>query len=273
MMAENTKVRRGGRELEVRVEDLVKGDLVLLESGMRVPADCRIIETDSLKVRLVLVWPGSGPSSSHQQAADSCVLSCPRQVENSSFTGEPEPIEVCLEKTDDEALHSKNLAFNSAMIVEGRGLGLVVRTGDHTMIGQIAALVGQTESQKSTLEVEVVRFVHFIAGLAIVSACILYVVAGIQSKDWLSSFINVFIVVMVVRACVVDRAPRCSEERDSPLGADGWCWLVCMCVAGQRPRGSARHRDLVPDCRRQGESRPHDDHDDDYCRWFYGCGR
>jgi hypothetical protein len=43
------------------------------------------------------------------------------QVENSSFTGEAEPVELCLEKTDDEARHSKNLAFNSAMIVEGSG--------------------------------------------------------------------------------------------------------------------------------------------------------
>jgi hypothetical protein len=50
MMAESTKVRRRGRELEVRVEELVKGDIVVLEFGMRVPADCRIIHTDSLKV-------------------------------------------------------------------------------------------------------------------------------------------------------------------------------------------------------------------------------
>lgn len=76
-----------------------------------------------------------------------------KQVENSSFTGEPEPVELCLEKTDDEALHSKNLAFNSAMVVEGKGLGVVVRTGDKTMIGSIASLAGETKAGKSTLEV------------------------------------------------------------------------------------------------------------------------
>jgi sodium/potassium-transporting ATPase subunit alpha len=153
-------------------------------------------------------------------------------VENSSFTGEPEPVEVCLDKTDDEALHSKNLAFNSAMIVEGRGLGMVVRTGDHTMIGQIAVLVGQTESQKSTLEVEVVRFVHFIAGLAIVSAVILYVVAGVQSGQWLSSFINVFIVVMVVRG--LSRASRAALY--PKLSLTGVCRLSVVCPRLTSPR-------------------------------------
>ena len=41
-----------------------------------------------------------------------------------------------------EALHSKNLAFNSAMVVEGKGYGVVVRIGDKTMIGSIAELAG-----------------------------------------------------------------------------------------------------------------------------------
>jgi P-type Ca2+ transporter type 2C len=74
MMAENTKVKRGGRVLEVRVEDLVKGDLVVLESGMRVPADCRIIETDSLKVRTVTLdyqAPWSMPAPTEAFAASS----------------------------------------------------------------------------------------------------------------------------------------------------------------------------------------------------------
>jgi magnesium-transporting ATPase (P-type) len=60
LMAEACKVRRGGRELEVPVESLVKGDLVVLESGMRAPADCRIIDTDSLKVRVEGERAGGG---------------------------------------------------------------------------------------------------------------------------------------------------------------------------------------------------------------------
>jgi hypothetical protein len=51
IMEDSTTVRRGGREMDVPVEALVQGDVVVLRMGMRVPADCRIIHTDGLKVR------------------------------------------------------------------------------------------------------------------------------------------------------------------------------------------------------------------------------
>jgi len=51
MMSEKARVRRGGKEMDVPAEDLVVGDLVMIESGVRIPADLRIIQSDSLKVR------------------------------------------------------------------------------------------------------------------------------------------------------------------------------------------------------------------------------
>jgi magnesium-transporting ATPase (P-type) len=50
MMSEKARVRRGGKEVDVPSEDLVVGDLVMIESGVRIPADLRIIQSDSLKV-------------------------------------------------------------------------------------------------------------------------------------------------------------------------------------------------------------------------------
>lgn len=50
MLSEKARVRRGGKEMDVPAEDLVLGDIVLVESGSRVPADLRIIQSDSLKV-------------------------------------------------------------------------------------------------------------------------------------------------------------------------------------------------------------------------------
>lgn len=50
MMSEKARVRRGGKEMDVPAEDLVLGDLVMVESGVRIPADLRIIQSDSLKV-------------------------------------------------------------------------------------------------------------------------------------------------------------------------------------------------------------------------------
>jgi hypothetical protein len=148
------------------------------------------------------------------------------------------------------------------MVVEGRGLGVVVRTGDHTMIGQIAALVGQTESQKSTLEVEVEHFVHVIALLAVVSAVALYVVAAISSGDWLSSFINVFVVVLVVRMASKRRQLALCSTRHmythTPVDPRIAFYRVRSCVyplpgaPGQCPGGPASHRHIVPHRRGHG---------------------
>lgn len=77
------------------------------------------------------------------------------------MSGESHPIEIRADNNPDEkqreedALHARNMAFNSALVVEGRGVGIVVRVGDKTMIGKIAHLVTAQNGtpQKSTLEV------------------------------------------------------------------------------------------------------------------------
>ncbi|TFJ81370.1 hypothetical protein NSK_007331 [Nannochloropsis salina CCMP1776] len=242
MMSESARVRRGGQEIDVPAEDLVLGDLVVIESGKRVPADLRIIQSDSLK------------------------------VENSSFTGEPEPVEMCLEKTDDEALHSKNLAFNSAMVVEGKGLGIVVRTGDNTMIGNIASLVGQTKGGKSTLEAEVIGFVHLITKFAILSAIVFYAVALIKTCgfeiggdcDPAKSFINVFIVILIanvpeglpatVTSCLTVCAQRLATRQVFVKRLDcvetlGSCTVVASDKTGTLTQNKMTVSHLWLDCR------------------------
>lgn len=82
-----------------------------MKAGDKVPADMRIIEANKL------------------------------QVDNSSLTGESDPQPRSTEFTHVDPLRTQNLVFLSTLIVEGNGLGIVIKTGDRTIMGQIAYLV------------------------------------------------------------------------------------------------------------------------------------
>jgi len=77
------------------------------------------------------------------------------KVENSSLTGESEPVECTVEKQSDMVTEAKNFIFNSSLVMNGEARGVVVRTGDRSFIGSIAGLAGQTRQSKSSLEIEV----------------------------------------------------------------------------------------------------------------------
>ncbi|KAI8850029.1 hypothetical protein BC829DRAFT_390250 [Chytridium lagenaria] len=74
-------------------------------------------------------------------------------------------------------LKATNLAFNGTLCVNGDGYGIVIRTGDHTVIGQIASLTTNEQRRESPMSVEIDHFVHIIAGVAAVTAAIFFVVA------------------------------------------------------------------------------------------------
>lgn len=114
LVATETTVRRDGRQQRVHSEQLVPGDVVLLQSGDRVPADLRLSYVKSL------------------------------QVDESALTGESVPVH---KHTDALALDTvlgdrKNLAFTGTLITAGQGEGVVWSTGDQTETGHIARLIG-----------------------------------------------------------------------------------------------------------------------------------
>lgn len=111
MIPEHAIVLRDGKKSFLQAQNLVVGDIVFLENGQRVSADVRILKSDGLK------------------------------VDNSSLTGESEPLLRSPDCTHKNPLETKNLAFFSTFIVEGSGIGLVIRTGEHTAMGRIARYV------------------------------------------------------------------------------------------------------------------------------------
>jgi sodium/potassium-transporting ATPase subunit alpha len=133
-------VIRDGLEQTIPLEDIVIGDLVVLISGNKVPADCRIIEVSDLK------------------------------FDNSMLTGESDPVEASPDCTDERYVESKNVAFMTSLIVNGRGKAIVVDVGKDTIIGQVSELTDSTKSKKTTLQKELSRFVWIVVSLSIVMA-------------------------------------------------------------------------------------------------------
>ncbi|KAI9508826.1 aminophospholipid-transporting P-type ATPase [Russula earlei] len=152
MIPPSCRVLRDGNLNSIPAASLVKGDVVLLRVGDKTPADLLIFASIDLK------------------------------IDNSSLTGESEPQErgPSLKGTSLRPVEAENLAFNSTLIVNGEGWGVVVRTGDHTLIGQIARLTGGETGNKSPLAVEIARFVMLLSGIAILFA-IVFLAVGVTT--------------------------------------------------------------------------------------------
>jgi sodium/potassium-transporting ATPase subunit alpha len=127
--------------------DLVYGDIVYIRSGDKIPADLLIIHATDLK------------------------------VDNSSLTGEAEPQERGVLNTNENPLEARNLVFNGTLCVNGDGYGLVVRTGDNTVIGQIAFLTSSEDRRESPMNQEINIFVYLVASVAAVVAIAFFIVS------------------------------------------------------------------------------------------------
>lgn len=144
-----TKVIRDGQTLTVSSQELVPGDVVILEAGNMVPADIRLIETFSLK------------------------------IDESSLTGESVTIDKISELLSEDHLapgDQFNMAFKGTLITIGRAIGIVVATGMQTEIGKIADLL-QEDPPVTPLQQRMQRFGKVISYL-ILAICILLFISG-----------------------------------------------------------------------------------------------
>lgn len=140
-------VVRDGIVIECPAEDLVVGDIVSIQFGEKVPADLRIIQCSNLK------------------------------VDNSSLTGESEPLSRTVDKTSDNPMETKNIAFYGTFFTEGSGKGVVFQTGDRTFLGSIASATISAVQPESTLQRELHFFVKSMAGLAIIQGIVFFLIA------------------------------------------------------------------------------------------------
>lgn len=146
MLPPKCTVIREGQEAKINASELVPGDIVKLSTGDKTPADMRILMVRGLK------------------------------VDQSSITGENEPIEISFESQSEHFQESKNLVFNSCLVQEGQAIGIVVRTGNSTFIGSIAANVSGTSEETSSLRIEIAHVVKFITIMAVIMGVVFFII-------------------------------------------------------------------------------------------------
>ena len=139
-----SKVIRDGKEMEIDSSKLVVGDLILLESGDKIPADARLVECHNF------------------------------QVDESALTGESVNVIKNVDILDEKTILSerKNMIYAGTTVVTGRAKAVIVETGINTEIGAIAEKVNKTDNEKSPLTIRIEKFSKQITMIIIVIAII-----------------------------------------------------------------------------------------------------
>ena len=137
LLPQKVQAVRGGAVVEMLATGLVPGDIVLLEEGNFIPADCRLIEAFGLRVNTATVTGESLPMA--------------RNAEPS---------------TEDAPLYAKNVALAGTTVVSGQARALVYATGAHTEFGKIAHLTQTAGAASSPLQREIARLSRIVAALA-----------------------------------------------------------------------------------------------------------
>ncbi|POM62354.1 Sodium/potassium-transporting ATPase subunit alpha [Phytophthora palmivora] len=167
MMPTVTTVIREGKSQKIDASQLVRGDIIVLKGGDKVPADIRVLEcSDDLT------------------------------VDNSCLTGEPEPLKRIPDCTDENPLETKNLCFFGTFIPQGSGKGVVVRVGDKTVMGRIAKLATTTGQTMTPIAREINHFVHIIAVVAVVIGVIFFIIGIFLKTDIVTNV--VFMIGIIV---------------------------------------------------------------------------
>lgn len=157
---------RGGEKLNLKASEMVLGDIVEVKFGDRLPADVRVISAHGFK------------------------------VDNSSLTGESEPQTRTADFTHENPLETKNIAFFSTNAVEGTCRGVVIRTGDKTVMGRIANLASGLEVGDTPIAKEIAHFIHLITGVAVFLGVSFFIIAFILDYFWLDAVI--FLIGIIV---------------------------------------------------------------------------
>ncbi len=158
MTAATSKILRDGKMQVIKSEDVVVGDVVILEAGDAVPADCRILESHSLK------------------------------AEEAALTGESVPVSkivdvlMCRDSGSEVPLGDrKNMLYSGSTVVYGRGRAVVTATGMDTEMGKIADALSEAEKEQTPLQKKMAELSSFLTKLVLIICAVVFIVGIVES--------------------------------------------------------------------------------------------
>ncbi|MGE3799172.1 MAG: cation-translocating P-type ATPase, partial [Thermomicrobiales bacterium] len=168
LLSSTARVLRDGKDVVIDAENLVPGDVVLLDSGTRVPADMRLWVVTTLL------------------------------VDESLLTGESESVSKSTDalETDASLADRTNMVFAGTTVVRGRGRGMVVATGDSTELGSLAGEMREVEHGSTPLQLRLNALARTVGIIVVLCAAIAFV-AGVWSGRSTSEMFLVAVAVAV----------------------------------------------------------------------------
>ncbi|MBU5590525.1 calcium-transporting P-type ATPase, PMR1-type [Clostridium sp. MSJ-4] len=150
-------VKRDGSPKEIPSEEVVPGDIIILDAGRYIPADLRLIETANMK------------------------------IEESALTGESVPVDkdsrLTFESSDTALGDQRNMTFSSTLVTYGRGTGVAVATGMNTEIGKIAKMLNEEGNEMTPLQKRLAELGKILGIGALIICGLMFLISVIQKRD------------------------------------------------------------------------------------------
>ena len=181
MTAATCKVLRDGKQVSIHSDQLVPGDVVLLEAGDSVPADGRLLESASLK------------------------------IEEAALTGESVPVNKVIEalglakdQSEIPLGDRKNMCYMGSTVVYGRGKALITRTGMDTEMGKIAGALANTEQEQTPLQRQLEQLSTILSKLVLGICLFIFVFDLIVAGSFtLDSVLSTFMVAVSLAVAAI----------------------------------------------------------------------
>ena len=172
MLSPNAMVLRDGRQTTIRAEELVPGDIVLLQSGDKVPADLRLFRVKGLR------------------------------IQESILTGESMAVEKITDPVAQEAVigDRRCMAYSGTLVTHGQGSGVVIATGAQTEIGRISTLVSEVESVTTPLLRQMAQFGRWLT-VAILILAVITFAFGVLLRDYAAA--DMFLAAVSLTAAAI----------------------------------------------------------------------